>query len=188
MTIYYVYVYLRKDGSPYYIGKGKGARAVSQQHSVNLPIDSSRIIFLETNLTEIGAFALERRYILWYGRKDLDTGILRNLTDGGEGSTGPKSKIHCIAIKRALTGKPKSIAHRANIKKNHHNCIGSNNPAAKIWEIISPAGEKFIITNGLKSWCKLNKLPFDTIRRMALEKYQPAPWSKCIGYACKLIS
>lgn len=56
---FYVYAYLREDGSPYYIGKGKGIRAWAKEHSVGLPTNN-KIVILEQNLTVTGALALER--------------------------------------------------------------------------------------------------------------------------------
>ena len=89
MNTYYVYAYLRKsDDTPYYIGKGKGNRAWNNKHSVVVPKDKSKIKILAENLNEIDAFELEISLIEKYGRKDLGTGILRNMTNGGEGCSG----------------------------------------------------------------------------------------------------
>ena len=91
MNNYYTYAYLREDGTPYYIGKGKNKRVYVKARTVPLPIDKSKIIFLKKNLTEEQALKHEEYMIFIFGRKDLGTGILRNRCEGGKGT--PKRVI-----------------------------------------------------------------------------------------------
>jgi len=87
---YYVYFYLREDNTPYYVGKGKGYRDNSEQHTIKPPKDKSRIVRPFDKITEEKALSMEIWFIWKYGRIDLGTGILRNKTDGGDGVSGYK--------------------------------------------------------------------------------------------------
>ena len=98
MKEYYTYAYLREDGTPYYIGKGHGYRINEMRHSIALPPKERRLILKHFN-NEVDAFRHEIYMIDVFGRKDNGTGILRNRTDGGEGTVNViRSQQHLDAL------------------------------------------------------------------------------------------
>lgn len=169
MKEYYTYAYLREDGTPYYIGKGTGRRAYSLNHRINLP-PKDRILILKEFANECDALRHEIYMIAVLGRKDLGTGILQNLSDGGTGGasgyiTTPQvrslrsnrmmgNKIWSgrshdneakEKVSKARKGKKLSKEHIDKLKKSH----------SQEWKITSPEGEIIILTN-LTEWCRVN--------------------------------
>lgn len=112
---FYTYAYLRKDRTPYYIGKGVRSRLYSSNRTIKKPNDRTRIIFLKQNLTEAEAFKHEIYMIAVFGRKDLGTGILHNRTNGGEGSSGV---LRSDEYKKKLSERTKG-RNNPNYGKNH---------------------------------------------------------------------
>lgn len=123
---YYVYYYLRsKDstsvpnapkGTPYYVGKGKDRRAWTKHKTAPRPLDLNNIQVICEGLTEDQALQIEIMHIKLWGRIASGTGILRNLTDGGEGVSGYKQPAHVIA-KRVATLKAKNWGHTEQTKE-----------------------------------------------------------------------
>jgi hypothetical protein len=108
---FYVYVWLREDATPYYVGKtNRVIRTHSQKHSVNPPRDRSRIVVYPM-VDEEDAFNYEKELIAWFGRKDLGTGCLRNLTDGGEGTSNPSLETR-TKMSTALFGNQRFLGHK----------------------------------------------------------------------------
>lgn len=128
--MYYTYAYLREDGTPYYIGKGKHDRAYRKNRK-HRPKSDDKILILKSNLSENEAFKHEIYMIAVLGRKDLGTGILRNRTDGGEGTSNVvrsqqtliKQSLSKIGNKNPMYGK-KRPEHSKRMS-------GENNPAKR---------------------------------------------------------
>jgi predicted DNA-binding protein YlxM (UPF0122 family) len=149
MNDYYTYAYLREDGTPYYIGKGRGRRAYqkSKRHKfVKVPDDKNRIVFLSQNLTEKDAFKEEKFLIKFYGRK-IDGGILINITEGGFGGGRPPGWKHTEETKEKMRGKRPNAKIWNKGKKlppKQRKCVYRD----KEFDSIREAAEYFGVTQG----------------------------------------
>jgi hypothetical protein len=131
---YYTYAYLRKDKTPYYIGKGKGRRAYCKRRDcINPPRDKNLILILKRGLSESESFKHEVYMIAVLGRKDKGTGILRNRTNGGEGASGTiPGEATRQKMSKARKGKPRSEETKRKIGEGHRGRILSEESRKKI--------------------------------------------------------
>ncbi len=109
LKTFYTYFWLREDGTPYYVGKGRGRRAFRKGSP------SHERILIQDFLSEADAFEAEKFLISCYGRKDLGAGCLRNRTDGGEGFSGGHwvcSEDFRLNISRTLKGNKRRLGHK----------------------------------------------------------------------------
>jgi hypothetical protein len=109
---FYTYQWLRKDGTPYYVGKGCNNRGFyGFGRRVQPPPDKTRIL-VTFHASEEDAFAEEKLLIAKWGRKDLG-GVLYNYTDGGEGTSGAIcSESHREKLSSAMKGNSNGSGYR----------------------------------------------------------------------------
>lgn len=141
---YVVYFHKDDEGKVFYVGIGRPKRAfwfyersefwhryVAKHCAAGVP----RVDIIHQNISWASACEHERFWIEAYGRRDLGTGCLVNLTDGGDGAVGcipseetrqkisqaNKGKTHSEEarqkISQAKKGKPKSEEHRQKISQ-----------------------------------------------------------------------
>lgn len=159
---YYTYAYLREDRTPYYIGKGKGRRIKNRfRGDIKPPKDKSRVIYLKTNLSEEEAFKHEIYMIALYGRKDNNTGILRNKTDGGDGTSGrivPPEEIErnrhigkrCVEEKIGMWAMSKEELDKGRLKGSAASAISR----AKSFKVMDMETGEIIEGTNINQFCR----------------------------------
>lgn len=136
MTDFYTYIYYdpSRGNEPIYVGKGKENRAWSHLKSKKRHPFIQRLNSMEKNGISpvVGLYAtdneelalfLEEELISKFGRKDLGSGPLLNLTNGGEGVGGrisphtPETKEKMRIAKKGIPGHKQTTSAREKIAK-----------------------------------------------------------------------
>lgn len=140
---FYVYVWLRPCGTPFYVGKGMRNRDVQPKTHNRLFMSivnkmrrgglEPRVVRLFCGLTNDEAIVREMWLISKLGRRDMGTGILANLTDGGEGAEGvsPETRKKRAAAQRITFSTPESRRRRSVSQKMKWDQPGYREKAAE---------------------------------------------------------
>lgn len=131
---YYVYLYRdpSRGNERIYVGKGQGYRHTSHLKRTDMHPFVQRLQFIKKNgvkpdisflckdIDEELAYLVEEEAILKYGRVDLKTGPLLNLSNGGLGPTNPTAETR-RKIGDATRGTTWSSKLRASMEKARQN-------------------------------------------------------------------
>ena len=126
MSNYCVYAHLKKNTDEvFYIGKGIPSRPaeikgrsdfwehVYSKHGRDIKL-------LHTGLADNTAKALEIFWIAVYGRRNINTGCLVNLTNGGDGMSGYKPTPESIEKTRISNlGNTHAVGNKSNTGRTH---------------------------------------------------------------------
>ena len=125
----YVYRHIRLDkNEPFYIGIGSAKNFARAYAKNNRNIHWQRIVaktdyeveILFDNLSNEDARTKEIEFIRLYGRDDLKTGSLVNLTDGGDGTLNKVLSPELIEkIRNSNKGKKYSEEHKKRLSEIH---------------------------------------------------------------------
>ncbi len=151
---FYTYLLKNPNGEPFYIGKASYKNPRIGQHlkevlfekcqnyykgsAIRKIIENKEQVDYEIILftfSEKLAFDKEIELINFYGRRNNNTGILANLTDGGDGISGwSHSKETIQKMSKTQMGKPRSEEHKQSMRKpkgpmskKHKQQIGKSN-------------------------------------------------------------
>ncbi len=115
---YYTYVmYDRRTGVPFYVGAGKNNRCNPKRKKITEELRSNTLVIVIEHDSKEEAFADEVVLTKKFGRRDLGTGSLMNLTDG-RGSRGrPRSEDERKRIGAPRVGVPLSDETRKKMSK-----------------------------------------------------------------------
>lgn len=156
MIGFYIYIYLdprklgryyygkyRFDYEPFYVGKGSKDRGfkiknkrrsnflLNKIHKTGTPL----IIIYKKGLSEKKAFNIEKELIKRIGRRDLKTGPLCNLTDGGEGISGHSHSSETkVKISKTHKGIKLTEDHKKKLSEAHKGNVPSDDTRRKISE------------------------------------------------------
>jgi len=201
MNKHYIYIYLdpRKPGNfcyqenyfdfePFYVGVGSGSRDTAHLRKSNLKNDPNKhktnkikkilscemrpiVVHIKENLLFQDALELEKQLISQIGRNDLVLGPLTNLTNGGEGYTGPKTEAHKQKLSKARLGKTvvlskESLQKRSLSRKQNHRGYDQT-----MREAISKTRKERGVAKGNKNPAFRNDINNNQIKQLREEGY-----------------